>query len=58
VAAARAGIHTVILPERNRRDYDEIPQSARERLHFVWAERVEEVLAAALEGAGARRVAA
>jgi ATP-dependent Lon protease len=58
VAAARAGIHTVILPERNRRDFDEIPQSARDRLHFVWAERVEEVLAAALEGTGARRAAA
>ncbi len=58
VAAARAGIHTVILPARNRRDYEEIPESARQRLHFVWAERIEEVLAAALEGTGARRVAA
>ncbi|HTX25239.1 MAG TPA: endopeptidase La [Steroidobacteraceae bacterium] len=58
VAAARAGIHTVILPARNRRDYDEIPESARQRLHFVWVERVEEVLAAAFEGSGARRAAA
>jgi ATP-dependent Lon protease len=57
VAAARAGIRTVILPARNRRDYEEIPESARERLHFVWAERIEEVLAAALE-TGARRAAA
>ncbi|HUN73645.1 MAG TPA: endopeptidase La [Steroidobacteraceae bacterium] len=58
VAAARAGIHTVILPARNRRDLEEIPESARERLHFVWADRIEEVLAAALEGAGTRRAAA
>ena len=29
VAAARAGIRTVILPARNRRDYEEIPESAR-----------------------------
>ncbi len=58
VAAARAGIRTVILPARNRRDYDDIPESARQRLHFVWADHVEDVLSAALEGAGARRAAA
>ncbi len=58
VAAQRAGIRTVILPARNRRDYDEIPESARQRLQFIWAERIDDVLAAALEGAGARRAAA
>ncbi len=58
VAAARAGIRTVILPARNRRDFDDIPESARQRLQFIWAERIEEVLAAALEGIGARRAAA
>ncbi len=58
VAAARAGIRTVILPARNRRDYDEIPESARQRLQFIWAERIDEVLSAALEGGGARRAAA
>jgi ATP-dependent Lon protease len=50
VAAARAGIKTVILPTRNRRDYEDIPESARAKLQFVWADRVEDVLAAALEG--------
>jgi ATP-dependent Lon protease len=49
VAAARAGIRTVILPARNRRDYDDIPESARSKLQFVWVERIEDVLAAALE---------
>jgi ATP-dependent Lon protease len=49
VAAARAGIKTVILPTRNRRDYEDIPESARSKLQFVWADRVEDVLAAALE---------
>ena len=58
VAAARAGIRTVILPSRNRRDYDDIPESARQKLQFVWVERVEEVLAAALDTAGTRRAAA
>ena len=48
VAAARAGIHTVILPARNRKDFEEIPESARQKLKFVWAERVEEVLGVAL----------
>jgi ATP-dependent Lon protease len=58
VAAARSGINTVILPARNRRDLEDIPASVREALQFVWAERVEEVLAAAFDAALARRVAA
>ncbi len=53
VAAARAGLSTVILPARNRRDYDEIPESARNALRFIWAERVEDVTGAALEPAAA-----
>ena len=57
VAAARAGIRTVILPARNRPDFEDIPASARERLQFIWVERIEEVLSAALDP-GARRAAA
>jgi len=53
VAAARAGLQTVILPARNRKDYDDIPESARNSLRFLWAERVEEVTEAALEPAPA-----
>jgi ATP-dependent Lon protease len=51
VAAARAGLSTVILPARNRKDYEEIPESARNALRFLWAERVEDVVEAALEPA-------
>ncbi len=51
VAAARAGLATVILPARNRKDYDEIPESARNSLRFLWAERAEQVTEAALEPA-------
>jgi ATP-dependent Lon protease len=58
VAAARSGIRTVILPARNRRDLEDIPASAREKLQFIWAERVEDVIAAAFDGDVARRVAA
>jgi ATP-dependent Lon protease len=49
VAAARAGIRTVILPARNRRDLEDIPQSVRNRLEFVWAEKIDDVLARALD---------
>ena len=51
VAAARAGLATVILPARNRKDYEEIPEAARKALRFLWAERVEDVMEAALEPA-------
>jgi ATP-dependent Lon protease len=48
IAAARAGIKKVILPARNRRDLEDIPQSTRSMLEFVWAERVEDALEVAL----------
>ena len=51
VAAARASLSTVILPARNRKDYEDIPESARNSLRFIWAERVEDVVEAALEPA-------
>jgi ATP-dependent Lon protease len=51
VAAARASLSTVILPARNRKDYDEIPEAARNSLRFLWAERVEDVIEVALEPA-------
>jgi ATP-dependent Lon protease len=49
LAAQRAGITTVMLPARNRRDYEEIPEAARTALNFVWLERVDDAIAAALE---------
>ena len=48
LAALRAGIRTVILPARNRRDLEEIPADARDKLEFVWVERVDDALATAL----------
>ncbi len=58
VAAARAGIRTVILPARNRRDLEDIPESVRAKLEFVWAERIDDVLARALDDLPAQRAAA
>jgi ATP-dependent Lon protease len=51
VAAARAGLKRVMLPARNRRDYDEIPEETRNQLEFIWLERVEEAIAGAIEPA-------
>jgi ATP-dependent Lon protease len=48
LAAMRAGITTVMLPARNRREFEEIPAEAREKLKFVWLERVDDALEAAL----------
>jgi ATP-dependent Lon protease len=51
LAAHRAGLRTIILPKRNEPDLDEIPAEVRAELAFVCADRLEEVLAAALEPA-------
>jgi ATP-dependent Lon protease len=49
VAAHSAGIKRVMLPARNRRDYEDIPDIARREMEFIWLERVEDAVAAALE---------
>jgi ATP-dependent Lon protease len=54
VAAHSAGIRRVMLPARNRRDYDDIPEIARKEMEFVWLERVEQAVEAALEPAPAQ----
>ena len=48
-AAARSGLACVLLPARNRKDLDETSEEVRSRLEFVWLERVEDAIAAALE---------
>jgi ATP-dependent Lon protease len=44
LAALRAGIKTVMLPARNRKDLDDVPAEAREKLKFVFMERVEDAV--------------
>jgi ATP-dependent Lon protease len=51
VAAHRAGIRTVLLPARNRKDLEEIPDSVKRELEFVWLERVDDAVAAAIGNA-------
>jgi ATP-dependent Lon protease len=49
IAAHRAGISTVLLPARNRKALEDIPDSVRRELKFVWMERVEDAIANAIE---------
>src|SRR5579859_1567471 len=49
LAAHRAGLKTVILPKRNEKDLDDVPEEVRRDLTFVPVERIEEVLDVALE---------
>ncbi|HZV19469.1 MAG TPA: endopeptidase La [Sphingobium sp.] len=51
VAAAGAGITRVMLPARNKRDHDDIPESTREKLEFIWLETVEDALEHGLDPA-------
>jgi ATP-dependent Lon protease len=53
VAAHRAGIKRVMLPARNKKDYEDIPEDARKGLDFVWLERVDDAVAGALEAQNA-----
>src|SRR5947207_1754817 len=48
MAAQRANIKTVLLPEGNRKDLTEVPDEVKEGLEFVFVERVEDVWKAAL----------
>lgn len=48
LAAFRAGMRTIIVPERNQKDLEEIPKQLRRRLTFVLAKNMSEVLKAAL----------
>jgi ATP-dependent Lon protease len=48
LAAFRAGIKTIIIPERNQKDLDEIPKVLRRKLQWVLAESMSDVLKSAL----------
>jgi ATP-dependent Lon protease len=48
IAAHRAGIERVLLPDRNRKDYEDIPESVRSSVEFIWLKTVDDALNAAL----------
>jgi ATP-dependent Lon protease len=49
LAAHRAGIKRVIVPERNKADLDEVPAEVKSDLDFVFVQKMEQVLEGALE---------
>jgi len=54
LAAHRHGVKRVILPKRNARDLDDVPDEVKDELEFVLVDHMEEVLAAALVEAPAQ----
>ena len=44
LAARRLGIHTVVIPERNHADLQDIPKKLRQNLTFVEIRRIDEVI--------------
>ncbi len=44
LAARRAGIHRVVLPQANKKDLRELPDHVRQEMQFHFVDRVEEVL--------------
>jgi ATP-dependent Lon protease len=49
LAAVRAGITTVLVPERNKKDFEDVPEAARKAVRFVWLSTVDDAIEAALE---------
>jgi ATP-dependent Lon protease len=54
LAARRTGIHRVILPRDNESDLRELPPEARKEMEFIFAEQIEDALAAAIPGLAER----
>lgn len=48
LAASQFGIKQILLPEKNKRDMEEIPKSVRDKMHFIYVKNVDDVLAHAL----------
>jgi ATP-dependent Lon protease len=53
VAASRAGLRRVLLPARNRKDFEDIPHEVRQTMQLVWVDTVDDAVHAALEPATA-----
>ena len=49
IAAERAGVKRVMLPAENQRDFEDIPESVRKRLEFIWLQTVDDAIGAALK---------
>jgi ATP-dependent Lon protease len=52
LAARRVGIKRVILPEENQKDLTELPEPVQKEMEFIFAEKIEDVLTAAIPRLG------
>ena len=50
LGAMRAGIHTIIIPEKNKKDLAEIPRHLKRRLKFIPVKQMDEVLSQTIIG--------
>ena len=50
LAAKRAGLNKVILPDRNQKDLDDVPVNVKEGMEFLFIKRVDEVIDLAIVG--------
>jgi ATP-dependent Lon protease len=49
LAAKRAGIKTVILPEKNRNDLEDVPEDLRKEMSFIFVDTIDQVIKNALK---------
>jgi ATP-dependent Lon protease len=49
LGALRAGIRTIIIPEKNKKDLAEIPRNVKRKINFVPVQNMEKVLSYALD---------
>ena len=57
IAAMAAGIKRVMLPERNRKDLEEVPQNARQQMEFIFLKDVEQAMLVAIGRGDAEQIA-
>ncbi|MFQ5483917.1 MAG: endopeptidase La [Desulfobacterales bacterium] len=49
LGALRAGIHTIVIPDKNRKDLTEIPMNIKQKINFIPVKQMDEVLPIALK---------
>jgi ATP-dependent Lon protease len=49
LAAKRAGIKTVILPEKNKNDLEDVPEDLRKEMNFIFVDTIDQVIKNALK---------
>ncbi|MBU1399327.1 MAG: hypothetical protein KKH85_10640, partial [Proteobacteria bacterium] len=50
LGALRAGIKTIIIPEKNMKDLTEIPANVKRKIKFIMVKNMKEVLPIAIDG--------